>query len=60
MKVFYIRCSTEEQNEARQETMAADVKADRIFKDKASGKNTNREEFKKMMAFVREGDTVIT
>lgn len=60
MKLFYIRCSTMEQNEARQETMAKEQGAERIFLDKASGKNTNRTEFQKMMSFVREGDIVIT
>ena len=60
MKVFYIRCSTEEQNEARQEEMARANGAERIYKDKASGKNTDRTDFKKMMEFVRDGDTVIT
>jgi len=60
MKVFYIRCSTEEQNEARQEVMANENGVEKIFKDKLSGKNTDRKEFKKMMDFVREGDTVIT
>lgn len=60
MKVFYIRCSTIEQNEARQETMAKEQEADKIYKDKASGKNTDRVELQKMLAFVREGDVVIT
>lgn len=60
MKVFYIRCSTIEQNEARQEQAAKEQGAERIFKDKASGKNTERAEFKKMMDFVREGDIIIT
>ena len=59
MKVFYIRCSTEEQNEARQIKQAEEVKADKIFIDKASGKNRERTELKKMFDFVREGDTVI-
>lgn len=59
MKVFYIRCSTAEQNEARQLAMAKEHNADRIFIDKASGKNTDRVELQKMLAFVREGDTVI-
>ena len=36
MKVFYIRCSTIEQNEARQQTMAKEQKADKIYIDKAS------------------------
>ena len=60
MKVFYIRCSTIEQNEARQVQMAKDCGAEKIFKDKASGKTTNREEFKKMMEYVREGDVIMT
>ena len=58
MKIFYIRCSTEEQNEARQEEMAKSIKADKTFKDKASGKNIDRPAFKEMMSFVREGDSV--
>jgi len=59
MKVFYIRCSTLEQNEARQVAMAKVHGADKIFMDKASGKNANRTELQKMLAFVRDGDTVI-
>lgn len=59
MKVFYIRCSTEEQNEERQLQSATEVNADKVFIDKASGKNTDRKSFKEMMKFVREGDTVI-
>lgn len=58
MKVFYARCSTVEQNEARQLQTAKEIKADKVFIDKASGKNTEKPEFKKMMDFVREGDTV--
>ena len=60
MKVFYVRCSTIEQNEARQMQMAKDHGAEKVFLDKASGKNTNREELNKMLEFVREGDVVIT
>lgn len=58
MKVFYARCSTVEQNEARQLVTAQEIGADKVFIDKASGKNTDRPEFQKMLAFVREGDTV--
>lgn len=58
MKIFYIRCSTVEQNEERQLVMSKEYGAEKIFVDKASGKNTDRPEFKKMMQFVREGDTV--
>ena len=58
MKVFYIRCSTEEQNEARQIESAKEVNAEKLFIDKASGKNRDREQLKEMLSFVREGDTV--
>lgn len=54
-----MRCSTVEQNEARQLKMMEAQKVEKIFLDKASGKNTDREQFKAMMAFIREGDTVI-
>ena len=59
MRVFYVRCSTIEQNEARQLKMAEEQNAEKVFVDKASGKNTNRAAFKEMMAFVRAGDTVV-
>ncbi len=59
MRVGYVRCSTIEQNEARQLKMMEEQKVERIFIDKASGKNTDRQAFKEMMAFVRVGDTVI-
>ena len=59
MRVFYVRCSTMEQNEARQLKMAEEQDAEKVFVDKASGKNTNRAAFKEMMAFVRAGDTVV-
>lgn len=54
--IKYIRVSTIEQNTARQETDTA--KYEKVFVDKASGKNTDRPELKKMMEYVREGDTV--
>ena len=59
MRVFYVCCSTIEQNEARQLKMAEDQNAEKVFVDKASGKNTDRAAFKEMMAFVRAGDTVV-
>ena len=59
MRVGYVRCSTAEQNEARQMKMMEDQKVEKVFVDKASGKNVDRKDFKAMMAFVREGDTVI-
>ena len=59
MRVFYVRCSTIEQNEARQLKMAEEQNAEKLFVDKASGKNTDRAAFKEMMAFVQAGDTVV-
>lgn len=60
MLIGYVRCSTEEQNEARQMEMMKEHRVEKIFTDKQSGKNTDRKQFHEMMAFVREGDTLIT
>jgi DNA invertase Pin-like site-specific DNA recombinase len=60
MKIFYIRKSDISQNQARQEEMAAQINADEIFYDQASGKDTNRSEFQRMLTFVRKGDVVYT
>jgi len=59
MLVFYARCSTIEQNEARQIKMAEEKGAEKVFLDKMSGKNTDRPQLKEMLAFVRSGDTVM-
>ena len=59
MKVGYVRCSTEEQNEERQIKMMYEQNVGKIYMDKASGKNTERPEFKNMMEFVREGDMIV-
>lgn len=59
MRIGYVRCSTQEQNEERQLKMMKEQKVEKIFIDKASGKNTDRVAFQEMMAFVRTGDMVI-
>ena len=59
MKIGYVRCSTVEQNEARQLKMMEEQHVEKLFIDKASGKNTDRQAFKEMMAFVRAEDIVI-
>ena len=59
MKIFYARVSTKEQNLARQQAIAEQLKVDKIFCEKVSGKNANRQELKNMLSFVREGDIVI-
>ena len=58
MKIGYIRVSTEEQNEARQQEALAGLGVEKVFIDKKSGKNTDRDGYLEMMAFVREGDCV--
>ena len=60
MLIGYARVSTAEQNEQRQLVALREQKADKIFTDKASGKNTDRKALKEMLDYVREGDTVIT
>ena len=59
MRVGYVRVSTAEQNTIRQEVLMESLGVDRIFIDKASGKDTARQELQAMLAFVRVGDTVI-
>jgi len=59
MKVGYIRVSTAEQNEARQEILMQQLEVEKVFIDKLSGKNTDRLQLKAMINFVRSGDTVI-
>lgn len=36
-----------------------DLGVDQLYVDRASGKNANRPELRKMLAYVRQGDTVI-
>lgn len=55
-RIKYIRVSTTHQTTQRQEQNLEEF--DRVYIDKASGKDTDRPEFKKMMEYIREGDTV--
>lgn len=59
MKVGYIRVSTADQNTARQEVLMHELEVDIIFIDRVSGKNMDRSELKRLLEYVREGDTVI-
>ncbi len=59
MKIGYVRVSTQEQSTLRQEVMMQELGVDEIYMDRASGKNTDRPELKRMMEYVRQGDTVI-
>lgn len=59
MVIGYIRVSTSDQNEARQVEALKKENCEKFYIDKCSGKNLQRPEFKKMMDFIREGDTLI-
>ncbi len=59
MEIGYIRISTADQNTARQEVLMQGLGVKQIYIDRMSGKSCDRPELKRMMNFVREGDTVI-
>jgi DNA invertase Pin-like site-specific DNA recombinase len=53
--IGYLRVSTVQQSTARQLDA---VKLDRVFEDKASGKDTNRPQLQLCLQHLREGDTL--
>lgn len=55
-RIGYVRVSSFDQNPERQ---LEQVQVDKVFTDKASGKDTRRPELERLLAFVREGDTVV-
>lgn len=55
-RIGYVRVSSFDQNPERQ---LDHVQVSRVFTDKASGKDTLRPELESLLAFVREGDTVV-
>lgn len=55
-RVGYVRVSSFDQNPERQ---LDHIQLDKVFVDKASGKNTQRPELDALLAFVREGDAVV-
>ena len=52
----YVRVSSFDQNESRQ---LEGLELDRVFLDKASGKNIQRPQLEALTDFVREGDVVV-
>jgi DNA invertase Pin-like site-specific DNA recombinase len=54
--IGYVRVSTFEQNSDRQ---LENLKLDKIYIDKASGKDINRPELEAMLGYVRDGDTIV-
>jgi DNA invertase Pin-like site-specific DNA recombinase len=56
VRVGYVRVSSIEQNTVRQ---LDGIPVERTFTDRASGKDTARPKLDELLAFVRDGDTVI-
>jgi resolvase-like protein len=56
-RIGYIRVSSFDQNAERQ---LEHVEFDRIFTDKASGKDTQRPQLEALLTFAREGGTVVS
>lgn len=54
--IGYVRVSSFDQNPQRQ---LENIKLEKIFTDKASGKDTKRPQLDALLDFVREGDTVV-
>lgn len=55
-RIGYVRVSSFDQNPDRQ---LEHVQVDRVFTDKASGKDTQRPQLEALLGFVRDGDTVV-
>ncbi|MDR3323591.1 MAG: recombinase family protein [Zoogloeaceae bacterium] len=55
-RVGYVRVSSLDQNPERQ---LENVPVDKVFIDRASGKDTRRPQLDALLAFAREGDTVV-
>lgn len=55
-RIGYIRVSSFDQNPERQ---LEQVQVDKVFTDKASGKDTHRPALDSLLSFVRDGDTVV-
>lgn len=55
-RIGYVRVSTLDQNPERQ---LEQVQLDRVFTDRASGKDTERPELEALLTYIREGDTLV-
>lgn len=55
-RIGYVRVSTLDQNAERQ---LEGVPLDRVFTDAASGKDTDRPQLNSLLAYAREGDTIV-
>ena len=57
-KIAYVRISYSDQNEARQMEALEQYRIDKWYVEKASGKNTDRQQLHAMLDYSREGDTI--
>jgi DNA invertase Pin-like site-specific DNA recombinase len=55
-RIGYVRVSSIDQNADRQ---LEHLQADKLFTDKASGKDTDRPQLQVLLAYAREGDTIV-
>jgi DNA invertase Pin-like site-specific DNA recombinase len=55
-RIGYVRVSSFDQNPERQ---LENISLNKVFTDKASGKDTKRPELEALLSFAREGDTVV-
>jgi len=56
--IAYVRCSSLEQNEARQIEALKNYSIEKYFSEKASAKDLNRPELQAMLDYTREGDVI--
>ena len=59
MKLGYARVSTKDQDLTRQIKALEKAKCDKIYHDKKSGKDMNRDELNKLLSMVRKNDTIV-
>ena len=58
MRIGYVRCSSNDQNPARQQKLLQDAGCEKVFMDLLSGKDMKRPGLQEMLSFVREGDVI--
>jgi DNA invertase Pin-like site-specific DNA recombinase len=58
-RIGYVRVSSTDQNDARQVDALADLHIDKIFTDKASGKNVQRPQLQAALDYMRDGDVLV-
>ena len=57
-KIGYVRCSSSDQNPARQKEILKMAGCEKVFSDMLSGKDCNRPGLQAMLDYIREGDVL--